>query len=124
MWYCVETAFVDGQHFKSIVVYDPADKRRFPAGTCLAEWDEEPHNTCEKFLNGLIEIHTDWFQTLEQAKMFASGAGTYISHYNARWYDRSRSWINSFVKWEFVSLEGREPWRGIYDINKIGGPDK
>lgn len=68
----------------------------------------EPHNSRQTFMNGLIEIHTDWFQTLEQARQFANSAGTYICHYTDRWSEKCRSRLTSFTKWEFVYLNGTE----------------
>ena len=74
MWYAVETAFMNGRMLKSVPIFDlKTDENttgRAIPGTCPLSHDEEPHNTCQKFLNGLVEIHTDWFQTKKQAMQF------------------------------------------------------
>lgn len=72
MWFAVETAFVNGVQYKSVPLFDPKlDSRTISGGTASGTYaaghHEEPHNTCQTFLKGLVEIHTDWFQTKEQA---------------------------------------------------------
>lgn len=114
MWFAVETAFVDGNHLKSIPLFlDEDTGARIQPGTCLCKHYECPGNREEKFLKGLIEIHTDWFQTKEQAHAFINGALTYI----VTMRKDPHGGLADFVKWETVSTsEGYEPWRSIYNI--------
>lgn len=115
MWYAVETAFVDGKHLGSRCIFDmkvvPNDMCRPRSGTCARPHNECPGNTCEKFMNGRIEIHVDWFQTKEQAIKFCNGSLTYIVYMD----DVHRQ----FIKWEAVEVTGdMEPFRGIYKYDR------
>lgn len=125
MWYAVETAFMNGRMLKSVPMFDlKMDENtagRVIPGTCPLSHDEEPHNTCQKFLNGLIEIHTDWFQTKTQAMQFINGGITYIMHYRAVYRKDIKSTIRTFLKWEAVPALGeRLPYKGIYMDHKEG----
>lgn len=54
-WYAVETAFIKGTQYKSVLMFDKKmdpDAEGIQPGTCLASHDEEPHNTCQEFLGG------------------------------------------------------------------------
>ena len=122
MWYAVETAFIDGKHFASKPYFDmnvDPDSRGIQPGTCLCRHDEMPHNTCETFMNGRIEIHTDWFQTKEQAMRFCDGSLTYIIHMRDEYRADIKSTLSHFVKWEAVETQGNIlPYRGIYQHHK------
>lgn len=125
MWYAVETAFMNGRMLKSVPMFDPKTDEnttgRIIPGTCPLSHDEEPRNTCQKFLNGLVEIHTDWFQTKKQAMQFINGGITYIMHYRAVYRKDIKSTIRTFLKWEAVpALGDRLPYRGIYMDHKEG----
>lgn len=124
MWYAVETAFVNGKQFKSIPLFEPdADEAsgRVLPGTCMAGHNEEPHNTCQKFLKGLMEIHTDWFQTKEQAMDFINGGITYVIHYRAVYKKSIKSTIRTFLNWEAVPAQGEFlPYRGVYKDHPEG----
>lgn len=116
MWCAVETAFVGGKHYKSRLLFDPnidENSKGFYPGTFLCDEDEEPGNKCEKFMDGEIEIHTDWFQTKEQAITFVNGSTTYAIH-RTFWYNKStRSIHSNFLKWESVPALGKYlPFRG------------
>lgn len=113
MWFAVETAFIDGKHFASRPFFDMNanmnSKRALP-GVCYCKHYEEPHNSSQTFMNGRIEIHTDWFQTKEQAMKFCDGSITYVIHYR-----KNKNSLRDFVKWETVEVQyGMEPFRGIY----------
>lgn len=122
VWFAVETAFVGGQHLKSIPMFDQeADQLaygRLLPGICLAGHDEEPHNTCQTFLKGFVEIHTDWFQTKEEALGFINGQITYIAHYRAKYRPEIKSTIRTFIGWETVSVSNKYPsylpYKGVY----------
>lgn len=118
MWYAVETAFVDGKHFKSRPCFDmnvDPNTRRCPPGTCLCAHYEEPHNTCETFMEGLIEIHVDWFQTKEQAMKFIDGTLTYVMYYQSEYVPHIKTTLHHFIKWEAVDVTNdRPPFIGIY----------
>lgn len=124
MWYAVETGFVEGRHLISRPCFamDADEDVISPqAGCCARPHYEEPMNSCQTFLGGLVEIHTDWFQTKDQALKFCQGTLTYkvISreHYRAD----IRTTLRDFVKWEAVEVsEGYEPWRGVYETLKEG----
>lgn len=125
MWYAVETAFMNGRMLKSVPMFDPKmDENtagRVIPGTCPLSHNEEPHNTCQTFLNGLIEIHTDWFQTKEQAMQFINGGITYVMHYRAVYRKDIKSTIRTFLKWEAVPAMGDKlPYKGIYMDHKEG----
>lgn len=117
MWYAVETVFIDGNHFDSRPCFemnvDPNYKGVQP-GTCLCSHDEEPHNSCQTFLDGRIEIHLDWFKTKEQAMRFIDGSLTYVIHYE----NNNKSRFLSFLKWEVINVtDDIQPWRGIYEAH-------
>lgn len=118
MWYAVETAFVDGKHLESKPCFDmnvDPNCRRAQPGTCHRSHDDEPYNSCETFMDGRIEIHTDWFQTKEQAMKFCDGSLTYIVHQDAHYRKSINSTILSFMRWEAVPVTGdMQPFRGIY----------
>lgn len=124
MWYAVETIFMNGTQLKSVPMFNPnanEKSERILPGTCLCGHDEEPHNTCQKFLNGIVEIHTDWFQTKEQAMQFINGGITYIVHYRAVYRKDIKSTIRTFLKWEPVPALGENlPYRGIYKDHPEG----
>lgn len=118
MWYAVETAFVDGKHLESRPCFDmnvDPDYKGVQSGTTMCSHYEEPCNSRQTFMGGRIEIHTDWFQTKEQAMKFCDGSLTYIVHQRAKYRKDIRSTILSFIKWEAVPVTGdMEPFRGIY----------
>lgn len=127
MWYAVETAFIKGKQYKSILLFDKnvkSDSRRAQPGTCLADHNEAPHNMSKLFLNNEIEIHTDWFQTKEQAEQFKNGGITYIVHEEV-WYDSSIRTVRSrFMHWETVPANGKYlPFHGAYEYHCRDGKD-
>lgn len=116
MWYAVETAFIDGKHFASRPCFDLDARPGSVKGICMASHNEQPMNTRETFMDGRIEVHTDWFQTKEQAMKFIDGSLTYVVHLKARYRKDIKSTITSFLKWEAVSVtDSRPPFRGIYE---------
>lgn len=120
MWYAVETAFIDGKHFASRPVFDLGATPGSWKGICMAGHDEEPMNTREAFMDGRIEIHTDWFQTKEQAMKFMDGSLTYIVHLKACYKKSINSTLTSFMKWEAVDvIDSRPPFRGIYERHTV-----
>lgn len=123
MWYAVETAFIDGKHFASRPCFNmnvDLNYKGCQKGICLARHEEAPHNTCETFMEGRIEIHVDWFQTKEQAMKFCDGTLTYIYHQNVKYRKDIKSHIRSFRNWEAVPVtEGMEPFRGIYENHEM-----
>lgn len=113
MWFAVETAFIDGEHFASRPVFDmnaDENSRRALAGVCYCEHYEQPHNSSQTFMNGRIEVRTDWFQTKEQAMKFCEGTITYVIYYR-----KEKNSFRDFIKWEAVEIkEDMKPFRGIY----------
>ena len=113
MWYGVETVFVDGKLFDSYCV-----------GKSYNNHDEEPMNKTKKECNGRIEIHLDWFETVELAEAFRDGKITYIHHYDS-YYKRSiNSTLSRFTKREIVQVDihkGYFPHRGLYVRHEIEG---
>lgn len=122
MWYAVETAFIDGKHFASRPYFsmdvDPKANYVQP-GTTRNAHSEEPHNSCKTFMDGRIEIHTDWFQTKEQAMKFCDGSLTYVVHYRDYYRWDIKSTLSAFMKWEAVDVSEAYPaFRGIYEHHK------
>lgn len=117
MWYAVESAFVDGIHHKSRLMFDPnvdEEHPKFYPGTSLCRHDEEPDNCCQTFMDGTIEIHVDWFQTKDQAITFMNGDTTYAIHRTFYYSKKNRTLMSDFLKWESVSVPGRyAPWKGV-----------
>lgn len=118
MWYAVETAFINGEHYMSKPCFTgEKDGHGFEPGTCDRLLTDEPMNSCQTFMGGLIEIRTDWFQTREQALAFVRGSMTY--KITRRQYYRAdiKSTLSDFMKWEAIEVK-RDilPWRGITEI--------
>lgn len=110
MWYAVETVLIDNELFGSQCVFLDGDTG--PVGHCYADHSEEPMNSCKRFFNDRIEIHTDWFESEELAKQFCRGEITYIHYYKD--YD--------FLKREIVKVDeksGIYPYRGIGKIHPV-----
>ncbi len=122
MWYAVETAFINGTQYKSIPCFKKdVDEygTGIQPGTCMRPHYEEPMNTCQTFLNGIIEIHTDWFQTKEQAMQFINGSLTYVITRREEYRKDINSTLSHFVKWEAVPANGEYlPYRGVYKAIK------
>lgn len=113
MWYAVETAFINGNQFASRLCFKDGDR---VAGICYEDEDAEPHNSCQKFMDGKIEIHYDWFQTKEQAKQFANGGITYVVVYQDEYRPDINSTISHFIGWHTEPCLGENlPYRGIYE---------
>lgn len=128
MWYAVETAFIEGRWYKSMLMFDPwasQENARALPGVCYAGHDECPHNTCQTFMGRLIEIHVDWFQTKEQAIEFMDGKIGYAMHFRT-WYDRGiRSMRSEFIKWEPVKPPSPlfSKFRGVCEHHYDGGKE-
>lgn len=122
MWFAVETAFVDGKYLDSQPCFDlnlDPNYKGFAPGTTNRAHYEEPYNSCETHMNGRIEIHTDWFQTREQALAFCEGKLTYVIHLGIEYKQAINSDISHFIKWEVVEVKDDiEPYRGIYKRHK------
>lgn len=112
MWYAVETAFVDGQLLGSNCCFIDRDEQS-SVGHCFADWNEEPHNSCQKEFNDRIEIHVDWFETETLAHAFCDGKVTYITHYDAYYKKSINSTLRRYRSREIVKVDHKEhfPWR-------------
>lgn len=121
-WYAVETAFFKGRRLASRPCFDPQvpdDARGIIPGTCDKPHWEEPMNSCQKFLDGLLEVNVDWFQTKEQAEDFMKGRITYIIHMEDEYRANINSTISHFIKWETILVaDGLRPYRGVYVHHK------
>lgn len=113
-WYAVQTAFVDGTLLDSKCCFSEDGKGM--GGIQIASHSEEPVNYCKKEFFGRIEIHTDWFESMELAKAFCEGKITYVHHYNTYYKASIRSTLQKFSRREIVKVseaEGIVPYRGI-----------
>lgn len=120
MWYAVESAFIDGKHYVSRCCFTgKQDGHGFEPGTCARPHYEEPMNSCQSFMGGLIEIRTDWFQTREQAERFCQGTLTYRITCREEYRAGINSTLRHFIKWEAIPVEGDVlPYQGQYVFRK------
>ncbi len=114
-WYAVATAFVDRELLgsKCCFVEDGSNIQ----GIQIASHTEEPHNSCKSEFFDRIEIHTDWFETMELAKAFSEGRITYIQHYDAYYKASIKSTLRHYRSREIVEVceeKGIMPYKGIY----------
>lgn len=115
MWYAVETVFIDGEFFGSKCF----DYNR--CGVCYSK-DSEPNNMCERKFDDRIEIHTDWFETVELAEAFKNGEITYMHHYDSYYNKGLKSTFTRFTKREIVKVDtdnGILSHRGIYKKHPV-----